>query len=120
MRNLASRGYALSVILKGKGTEGLKFISSVPFNTSLLICGRLEKAAHFFSKVWIEREIIMTITQHRTQSGARVLLNIVFAIFAVSVCSVANAADPLPSWNDGSAKQAILEFVAAVVECLTI
>ena len=25
-----------------------------------------------------------------------------------------NAADPLPSWNDGRAKKAILEFVAAV------
>jgi phosphoserine phosphatase len=27
-----------------------------------------------------------------------------------------NAADPLPSWNDGTAKKAILEFVAAVTE----
>ena len=26
----------------------------------------------------------------------------------------AQAADPLPSWNDGRAKQAILDFVAAV------
>ena len=32
----------------------------------------------------------------------------------VCECSVANAADPLPSWNDGRAKKAILEFVAAV------
>jgi phosphoglycolate phosphatase-like HAD superfamily hydrolase len=38
------------------------------------------------------------------------------AIFAVCLCSVANAADPLPSWNDGPAKQAILEFVAAVTD----
>jgi hypothetical protein len=44
------------------------------------------------------------------------LLNIVFAIFAVSVCFVANAADPLPSWNEGPAKKAILEFVAAVTD----
>ena len=58
----------------------------------------------------------MTITQRRTQSGAGVFLNIVFAIFAVSVCSVANAADPLPSWNDGTAKEAILEFVTAVTD----
>jgi len=26
----------------------------------------------------------------------------------------AQSADPLPSWNDGQAKQSILEFVAAV------
>ncbi len=38
-------------------------------------------------------------------------------IFAVFLCSVSYAAqDPLPSWNDGSAKTAILGFVAAVTE----
>jgi hypothetical protein len=35
-------------------------------------------------------------------------------ILAVFLCSVANASDPLPSWNDGPVKKAILEFVAAV------
>lgn len=29
-------------------------------------------------------------------------------------CSVASATDPLPSWNDGQPKQAIVEFVTAV------
>jgi phosphoserine phosphatase len=38
------------------------------------------------------------------------------AIFAVCICSVANAADPLASWNEGPAKKAILEFVAAVTD----
>jgi phosphoglycolate phosphatase-like HAD superfamily hydrolase len=38
------------------------------------------------------------------------------AVFAIGICSVANAADQLASWNDGPAKQAILEFVAAVTE----
>jgi phosphoserine phosphatase len=36
---------------------------------------------------------------------------------AICIGSVANAADgPLPSWNDGSTKKAILEFVAAVTD----
>ena len=38
------------------------------------------------------------------------------AIFAICLCTAANAADPLPSWNDGAAKKAILEFVAAVTD----
>jgi len=38
------------------------------------------------------------------------------AIFAVCLCSVANAAGPLASWNEGPAKKAILEFVAAVTD----
>ena len=36
---------------------------------------------------------------------------------AVASCDAAHAAaDPLPSWNDGSSKSAILEFVAAVTD----
>ena len=46
----------------------------------------------------------------------RVLRYGFLAIFAISISSVASAADPLPSWNDGPAKQAILEFVAAVTD----
>jgi hypothetical protein len=41
---------------------------------------------------------------------------ILFAIFAICICSVANAADPLPSWNEGPAKKALLEFVAATTD----
>ena len=56
----------------------------------------------------------MTSTQGRTQSGFTFLLTGFLAIIAVSTCPIANAAEPLPSWNDGPAKKAILEFVAAV------
>jgi hypothetical protein len=38
------------------------------------------------------------------------------ACFTLYSGSVAHAADPLPSWNDGPAKKAILEFVAAVTD----
>jgi hypothetical protein len=34
--------------------------------------------------------------------------------YAYLTCSIATAqTDPLPSWNDGAAKQAIIEFVQA-------
>ncbi len=56
----------------------------------------------------------MKPTQLQTKSGFKNLLNGFFAIFAVCICSVANAADPLASWNEGPAKKVILEFVAAV------
>ena len=46
----------------------------------------------------------------------RFLLSGFVAILAICICSVANAADPLPSWNDGPTKKAILEFVAAVTD----
>ena len=55
----------------------------------------------------------MKPSQHWIQSGFRFLLA---GIFAVSITSVANAADPLPSWSEGAAKEAILEFVAAVTD----
>ena len=47
-------------------------------------------------------------------SQLRFLLSGFVATVAICICSVANAADPLPSWTDGAAKTAILEFVAAV------
>ncbi len=37
-----------------------------------------------------------------------------FLVSAVAVTSVVNGADPLPSWNDGTTKQAIMRFVAKV------
>ena len=58
----------------------------------------------------------MNLTQRRNQSGFQFLLFGFFAIFAVCICSVANAADPLESWNEGPAKKAILEFVDAVTD----
>ncbi len=42
------------------------------------------------------------------------MLSSFVAMFVVCIYSVAVAADPLPSWNDGPPKTAILEFVAAV------
>jgi phosphoserine phosphatase len=47
-------------------------------------------------------------------SQLRFLLCGITATVAICVCSVANAADQLPSWTGGAAKTAILEFVAAV------
>ena len=58
----------------------------------------------------------MKLTQRRSQSGLTFLLTGFVAIFAVCLCSVANAAGPLASWNEGPAKKAILEFVEAVTE----
>ncbi len=49
-------------------------------------------------------------------SQLRFLLSSFVAILAISICSVADAADPLPSWNGEPAKTAILEFVAAVTD----
>ncbi len=47
-------------------------------------------------------------TRHRIESTLLAVLLVAFA------CGSAAARDPLPSWNDGPTKQAILEFVAAV------
>jgi len=58
----------------------------------------------------------VNLTHRKTQSNFRFLFAGFVAIFAVCLCSVANAADPLASWNDGPAKKAILEFVAAVTD----
>jgi phosphoglycolate phosphatase-like HAD superfamily hydrolase len=41
---------------------------------------------------------------------------LIFFLTLVLVTNSANAADPLPSWNDGPAKKAIVEFVAAVTD----
>jgi phosphoglycolate phosphatase-like HAD superfamily hydrolase len=50
------------------------------------------------------------------KSKSRFSLSAFIGIFALFLCSVSYAAGPLPSWNDGSAKTAILEFVAAVTD----
>ena len=44
------------------------------------------------------------------------LLILILAIFAVILCSFSFPADPLPSWNDGTAKEAILHFVNSVTD----
>jgi phosphoglycolate phosphatase-like HAD superfamily hydrolase len=54
---------------------------------------------------------------HRQMQFALTFVRIGFvAIFTICLCAAANAADPLPSWNEGAAKKAILEFVAAVTD----
>lgn len=58
----------------------------------------------------------MNLTQRRTQSKFRILFAGFAVVLVVCLCSVANAADPLASWNEGSTKKAILEFVAAVTD----
>jgi phosphoglycolate phosphatase-like HAD superfamily hydrolase len=58
----------------------------------------------------------MNLKQLRTQSRFRFLLSGFVAICTVFLCSVSYAHDPLPSWNDGPTKTAILDFVAAVTE----
>jgi len=58
----------------------------------------------------------MNLTQRRAKPLFSFSLHIFVAIFAVGTCSIANAADPLASWNEGAAKKAILEFVAAVTD----
>ena len=42
--------------------------------------------------------------------------SLALALLAACVASAADAGDALPSWNDGPAKKAILEFVAAVTD----
>jgi hypothetical protein len=37
-------------------------------------------------------------------------------MFIIAIFSVSYAADPLPSWNDGPAKEALIEFVSAVTQ----
>jgi hypothetical protein len=58
----------------------------------------------------------MKLTHRRTRSGVHFLLSGFVAMFVICIYSVANAADPLPSWSAGSTKKAILEFVAAVTD----
>ena len=57
------------------------------------------------------------IPQSHPQSSLRHFARSAVAGFAICLGSVATAADdPLPSWNEGSTKKAILEFVAAVTD----
>ena len=58
----------------------------------------------------------MNPDQLGSHSRFRFLVPGCVAIFGFFLCSVSYAADPLPSWNEGSAKKAILEFVAAVTD----
>ena len=58
----------------------------------------------------------MSLNQLQNHSKFRFVVSGFVAIFAVFFCSVSYAADPLPSWNDGTAKEAILYFVNAVTD----
>ena len=46
----------------------------------------------------------------------RILYVIVLLAAGLALAGVASAADPLPSWNEGLAKQAILDFVKATTD----
>jgi len=51
------------------------------------------------------------------RKSAQTLSTLVLALIASLIFSApAMAADPLPSWNDGKSRQAIVDFVAAVTE----
>ena len=51
------------------------------------------------------------------QPNSKFTLSVFFAVVAlVFAATVARAQDPLPSWNDGPAKQAIVDFVAKVTK----
>jgi len=58
----------------------------------------------------------MNILQFKLQSRFHFMVAVFVTICAVCIGSVANAADPLPSWNDGTAKEEILYFVNAVTD----
>jgi len=58
----------------------------------------------------------MNRTQLQTLSRLLLFMLTSVVCFAVCLCSVGNAAEPLPSWNEGTTKTAILEFVAAVTD----
>ena len=58
----------------------------------------------------------MYMTDFRVLARFRFFASVIVALSWVSIGSVAYAADPLPSWNEGSAKESILEFVAAVTD----
>src|SRR5437762_12803292 len=49
----------------------------------------------------------------KASAGRQNLATIALACIVVFVTIAAQAADPLSSWNDGPAKQAIVEFVKA-------
>ena len=58
----------------------------------------------------------MNITQLSNPSRFRFLAFSFITIFTICICSVSYAADPLPSWNDGPAKQSIISFVNQVTD----
>lgn len=43
-------------------------------------------------------------------------VTVVAALAGLAVASIAYAADPLPSWNDGAAKRSVLQFVTRVTQ----
>ncbi|MHC4249654.1 MAG: hypothetical protein ACYS9X_11055, partial [Planctomycetota bacterium] len=56
------------------------------------------------------------ISQLPTLSRLRRFVLSSAACLAVACATERTPTDPLPSWNDGPAKRAILEFVAAVTD----
>ena len=48
--------------------------------------------------------------------GRRNILSAALVCALVFITTIANAADPLPSWNDGEAKQSIVAFVEKVTK----
>ena len=58
----------------------------------------------------------MNPTKFEKLSRFHYFISAIVAIFIVSIYPLAYAADSLPSWNDGKARQSIIEFVAKVTK----
>jgi phosphoglycolate phosphatase-like HAD superfamily hydrolase len=75
----------------------------------MLMGGQLERAAPFFSR---RNQLPAKLETVMKPLGFNAVERVL--VFAASLLLVAQAAaqtDPLPSWNDGAAKKAIIEFV---------
>src|SRR5690349_2291255 len=70
-------------------------------------------SGHTNSSYAAERRQVLWMRQIRS-AGRHVLALVLF--FVASSAAFAQAADPLPSWNDGQAKQSILNFIAATTK----
>jgi hypothetical protein len=57
-----------------------------------------------------------TIAKNMKSTCAQALLAAALIYTVAFTATVAKAADPLPSWNDGKAKQSIVDFVAKVTK----
>jgi hypothetical protein len=60
---------------------------------------------------------LSSITRRTAIAGLAALAILSSPFFPVSaLAEAASATDPLPSWNDGAAKQAIVDFVKATTD----
>ena len=58
----------------------------------------------------------MHFRPHRTATTILTLCGLLAGLVLLPALGLAQATDPLPSWNEGPAKQAILKFVQATTD----